>query len=343
MMIERVSPFLPVHESVEDAAGRIHHILRSHGEGPWIYLIGHLDTVFPEEHDFQACSRDGDWLTGPGTGDMKGGLAVMAYALEALAAAGALDSMKVTMILGADEERGSPGSRGIYERERRSAAACLAAECAGENGEFVVSRNGKAGGRLDCEGRQDHVGRGDGGKESAVVLLAEAILALESLNGIFPGVTVNAGRVEGGLGPSTVPGEARCLFDMRWSEETHYERLLSEARRRTERRSADGGSCRLTILNHRPAMPATEGSARLEAALELTAGSIGSAVSTEHRRGTSDANFFGAAGVPTLDGFGPVCLQDHTDRERILIPTLASRTAMLALFLVSHGPGLAPA
>jgi glutamate carboxypeptidase len=90
-------------------------------------------------------------------------------------------------------------------------------------------------------------------------------------------------------------------------------------------------------------MPATEGTSRLKAVLELTAGATGTVVTTEHRRGTSDANFFGSAGVPTIDGFGPVCLDDHTDRERILIPTLASRTALLALFLAQHGPGLAPA
>jgi glutamate carboxypeptidase len=343
MILERAGSLFRTHEPVMDEGGRTHHILRSGGDGPAVYLLGHLDTVFPPGHPFQSCGRNGDWLTGPGTGDMKGGLAVIVFALEALAHAGAIDSMNLSMILGADEETGSTGSRAIYEREVSRAAACLTAECAGENGEFVVSRNGKAGGRLDCTGEQGHVGRGDGGKRSAILGISRAVIALESLNGAFPDVTVNVGRVSGGLGPSTVPGEAHCLFDLRWRDEIYFEKLVSEARRLTGDREPGDGRCRLTILNHRPAMPATEGTARLTASLELTAGSAGTVISTEHRRGTSDANFFGAAGVPAIDGFGPVCLDDHTERERILIPTLTSRTALLALFLAGHGPGLAPA
>ena len=343
MVLERAGSLFRTHEPIEDEAWHTHHILRNGGEGSAIYLLGHLDTVFPPGHTFQACSRNGDWLTGPGTGDMKGGLAVIVFALEALAHAGVIDSMNLSMILGADEETGSTGSRAIYERERANAAACLTAECAGENGELVLSRNGKAGGRLDCSGAQDHVGRGDGEKMSAVLELSRAVIALESLNGAFPDVTVNVGQVGGGLGPSTVPGEAHCLFDLRWRDEIYFDKLVSEARRLTENQKTVAGSCRLTILNHRPAMPATEGTARLMASLELTAGLTGTVVTTEHRRGTSDANFFGAAGVPTIDGFGPVCLEDHTERERILIPTLSSRTVLLALFLAGHGPGLAPA
>lgn len=343
MILERAGSLFRTHEPVEDEAGRTHHILRSGGDGPAIYLLGHLDTVFPPGHPFQSCSRKGNWLTGPGTGDMKGGLAVIVSALEALAHAGVIDSMNLSMILGADEETGSTGSRAIYERERERAAACLTAECAGENGELVASRHGKAGGRLDCSGEQDHVGKGNGKKTSAVLELSRAVIALESLNGVFPDVTVNVGQISGGLGPSTVAGEAHCLFDLRWHEEIYFEKLVSEARRLTEDRTTGGGRCRLTILNHRPAMPATEGTARLKAALKLIAGSTGTVITTEHRRGTSDANFFGAAGVPTIDGFGPVCLDDHTERERILIPSLASSTALLALLLAGHGPGLAPA
>jgi len=335
MILDEVGGYFRSHERIAGTESGDHHVLGSGGKRKAVYLTGHLDTVFPPEHPFRDCTREGDWLRGPGTGDMKGGLAVLVYALKALDASGLLDRIDLAMILGADEEAGSPGSRSIYERERENAAACICAECAGENGEFVVSRNGKAGGRIDCAGVQDHVGRGEGNeKSSAVLALSRAVLELESLNGMFPGVTVNVGRIEGGLGPSTVPGEAHGLFDMRWRDEVHYGELLSEARRRVEGRVASGPGSELEILNHRPAMPRTEGTERLLAVLEASAGTLGTTISTEHRRGTSDANFFGSAGVPTLDGFGPLCLGDHTEDERILVPTLASRTALLAVFLM---------
>ena len=58
-------------------------------------------------------------------------------------------------------------------------------------------------------------------------------------------------------------------------------------------------------------------------------------IEPEHRRGSSDANFFGAAGIPTLDGLGPEGDRDHTPDEYILWPTLASRTVLLTSFIIA--------
>jgi glutamate carboxypeptidase len=268
---------------------------------------------------------------------MKGGIAVFIYALLALQECGFMDRLGITMILGADEEIGSAMSHVLYERERENAIACLAAECAGPEGEVVVSRNGKAGARLDCEGEQRHVGSVPGEKTSAVLEIAHKIIAIESLNDYYPGITVNVGEVEGGLGPSTVPGRASCLIDLRWQDEEHYEDLLEKVHRIASETLQARAECRLSVLNHRPAMPATAQSEKMFDALTRIGASIDIVPGMEHRRGTSDANYFGSAGVPTLDGFGPVCTGDHTPNERILIPTLASRTALLAVFLAEYG------
>ena len=70
---------------------------------------------------------------------------------------------------------------------------------------------------------------------------------------------------------------------------------------------------------------------------------LGAEIPSEHRRGTSDANFFGAAGIPTLDGLGPVGARDHTPDEYILVPSLKQRTALIALLMVDladHQDGL---
>ncbi len=64
---------------------------------------------------------------------------------------------------------------------------------------------------------------------------------------------------------------------------------------------------------------------------------LGQDFEAEHRRGTSDSNFFGSAGVPTVDGFGPVADHHHTANEYIEIPTLRERTALLAHVLLEHG------
>jgi glutamate carboxypeptidase len=337
MLRRRLVSLLPHEETVRQAEVGDHHILRSRPASKGIYLLGHMDTVFPQDHPFRECKTDGEWLSGPGVGDMKGGLAVIIYALLALEDSGFLDRLDITLILSADEEVGAVTSRPIYERERVNAAACLVAECAGPNGEVVVSRNGKAGLRLECSGEDVHVGRVSEGKRSAVVEMAHKTIAVEALNGWLPGITVNVGRLEGGLGPCTVPAHASALIDIRWVEEDHYEMMLARIRAITGEPVCPGCESIVTVLNHRPAMPLTDGSKALYQRLEKVAQNMGVTVGKEHRRGTSDANFFGAAGIPTLDGLGPICHGDHTPSERIHIPSLTDRTTLLAVLLADLG------
>src|ERR671912_1025923 len=65
------------------AAGRAGHIVARHkgnGRGKRMLLIGHLDTVFEPDAGFQKWERKGDRGIGPGSGDDKGGMAVMVAA-----------------------------------------------------------------------------------------------------------------------------------------------------------------------------------------------------------------------------------------------------------------------
>ena len=84
-------------------------------------------------------------------------------------------------------------------------------------------------------------------------------------------------------------------------------------------------------------MPVEKGSLEIYEILQGTGRMMGISVSKSHRRGTSDANFFGAAGVPTLDGFGPICENDHTENEWIRVSSILPRTVLLASFLIDLG------
>jgi len=332
-----VSEWLPDHAVYPRKELGDHHLLRNHDVPESIFLVGHLDTVFPPDHPFQSCTVEGGLLRGPGTGDMKGGLAVIVYALKALGAAGLLGGLPVSLLMNADEEIGSPTSLPLLLEQRGRAAACLVAECAGPRGEIVTSRNGKLGGRIDCRGRDRHVSDGTHEKSSAILELARAVEAVEALNASLPGVSVNVGRVEGGLGPSTVPAHAHGLLDVRWVDQGHRDLLVGRIRELLARPTQPGCRSEFTVLNERPAMPKTGAAEELWSLLQGVGRGLGQEALEEHRRGTSDANFFAQAGVPTLDGFGPVCRNDHTADEHIVIGTLKERSALLALFLAEFG------
>ena len=82
---------------------------KMNGTSKKFVLIGHLDTVFEADDDFQAFQRDGDTATGPGVEDMKGGNVVIVYALKALQEIGALENIPVIVAYTGEEEKyGSP-------------------------------------------------------------------------------------------------------------------------------------------------------------------------------------------------------------------------------------------
>jgi glutamate carboxypeptidase len=89
------------------AAGRAGYIVARHkgnGRGKRMLLIGHLDTVFEPDSSFQRWERKGNRGIGPGSGDDKGGMAVMVAALRAMHQAGTLKPADITVVLTGDEE-----------------------------------------------------------------------------------------------------------------------------------------------------------------------------------------------------------------------------------------------
>jgi len=337
IFVHKLNGILPFRQVFKQSEIGNHHLFKTDDSAKAIYLVGHLDTVFPPEHPFQKCRIEQDILTGPGTGDMKGGLAVIVYALLALHKVGVLNSLSLAFFMSSDEEIGSITSSSIYTTERKKAIACLTAECAGLNGEIVISRNGKMGARIDSHGKDRHVGIGSPEKSSAILELAHKVIAVESLNEHLPGVSINVGKIEGGLGPSTVPAHAKCLLDIRWRKQEHKKILLDHIEEKINSNSQSGCFSEFHILNSRPAMPTNNGTGELFEIVKQVGKYLGQEIKSEHRRGTSDANFFGSAGVPTLDGWGPICKNDHTAGEYIQISSVIERTKLLALFLLEYG------
>ena len=86
-----------------------------------LLFTGHMDTVFGADHEFQQVFwREEGILGGPGVADMKGGIAVMLAALQAVERSPAAATFGYEVVINSDEEVGSPGSA--------AAAAISAAE-----------------------------------------------------------------------------------------------------------------------------------------------------------------------------------------------------------------------
>ena len=304
-----------------------------------ILLLGHSDTVFP---DGTAAERpmtiQGDKILGPGTCDMKAGLLTGIYALEALREIGFDDYKSISYLCVSDEEIGGERhSIPLIRSQARRADAVLTLEAARENGDIVSARKGVCWYIVEAFGKSAHAGVEPEKGRNAIVALAHQIIALGKLNGLKPGMTVNAGYIEGGSAPNSVPDYAKVRVDlravskddMREFEDTFREQLVKTAIPgvKVAFRAEEGSYC--------PPMERTPAVVELERLAQKAALELGFEVKGASTGGASDASLAAAEGTPVLDGLGPIGGLDHSPDEYIALSSIVPRTALLAKLIMA--------
>ena len=122
-----------------------------------VLLLGHLDTVWPLGTLAEMPCKIGDGrLWGPGTLDMKAGVAMALTALEMLNEASLLNR-EIVLLLTSDEEVGSTVSRPITEGLARQCAAVYVLEPA-QGLAYKTARKGTGNWRIDVTGVAAHAG-----------------------------------------------------------------------------------------------------------------------------------------------------------------------------------------
>ena len=302
------------------------------GSGPRLLLIGHLDTVFEQGTAAQRPFRvDGERATGPGVSDMKGGLLA---GLHALAALHAIDRRpSVTFVANPDEEIGSPFSTPHIRRLAGEHDAALVLECARANGDIVSARKGIADYEITITGRAAHAGVEPEKGRSAIVEAAHQVLALQGLNGRWPSVTVNAGVIEGGTRPNVVAASCRMELDLRASSTAEFELAAAEVEGIVMHPTLEDVTTKLRQAAFHPPMERTPGNARLAALATAIAADLGFELRDALTGGASDANTTTAAGLPTLDGLGPIGGDDHSADEWLDLTSVVPRTTLLAALI----------
>jgi glutamate carboxypeptidase len=302
------------------------------GEGPRLLLIGHMDTVFDPGTAAQRPYRvDGDRATGPGTSDMKGGLLAGLHALAALRATGARPN--VTFVANPDEEIGSTFSGPHIRRLAAHHDAALALECARANGDIVSARKGIADLAITFHGRAAHAGVEPEKGRSAILAAARAVQALHDLNGRWPEVTLNAGVIAGGTRPNVVAERCTLQLDLRAATTDAFQQAHGEVERLIGQPAVAGVTARLRTLAQHPPFERSAATGRLAELAISIAGELGFELHDTATGGASDANTTAHAGLPTLDGLGPIGGDDHSADEWLDLSSVVPRTSLLAVLI----------
>jgi glutamate carboxypeptidase len=294
-----------------------------------LMLLGHLDTVWPVGTLRTMPYRvDEGRVWGPGTLDMKAGVAMGLTALEALRETEEL-RRTVVFLLNSDEEVGSPVSREITEKLARACGAVFVLEPAqGLAGAYKTARKGVGGYTIRARGVAAHAGVDFERGASAIAELAHQLEKVRGFTELERGLTVNPGVVRGGTRSNVVAAEAEAEIDVRIARARDAGRIEKKFRGLRVR----DPRCVLQVEGgmNRPPMERTRATVRLYRRAATLAGALGFVLEEAATGGGSDGNFTSALGVPTLDGMGAVGEGAHASHESVMLEELTPRTALLA-------------
>ncbi len=293
-------------------------------------LLGHLDTVWPlGTLKSMPCRLSEGRLWGPGTLDMKVGVAMALTAVEMLNEAGMLQR-EIVLLLNSDEEVGSPVSRPITERLARECAAVYVLEPA-QGLAYKTARKGTGDWRIEIQGVAAHAGVDFEKGASAIRELARIVETVSGWTDLKRGLTVSVGVVGGGSKTNVIPAASWAEVDVRIARKADGPRM----ERKFAALKAVDKRCSLVVTGgiNRPPMERTRGTERLYRKASLLAAELGFTLGEAATGGASDGNFTSALGIPTLDGMGAVGDGAHAKHESVLIEHLAPRTALLAAML----------
>lgn len=297
-------------------------------------LLGHYDTVWPvgtlADRPF---SLEGNIMRGPGTFDMKAGLAQMVLALAAIRDLELETAAVPIVFVNADEEIGSRTSTRYVRWLAQHADRALVLEPAlGQRGDIKTERKGIGRFTVTVYGKAAHAGLDPEAGASAILELSHVIQKFFALNDVENGITVNVGTVDGGIQPNVIAPHSKAVVDVRVPSVEDGNRI----ERTIHAFQATTPNVRLHIEGGigRPAMQSTPRNRRLWEIAKQAGAELGLELHQARAGGGSDGNT-ASQYTATLDGLGAVGDGAHAVHEHLLIDKTLQRAALLTMLLIA--------
>lgn len=299
-----------------------------------VLLTGHMDTVFAADHAFQSLRwlEDGI-LNGPGTADMKGGIAVILAALSAVEKSEVAPRIGYDVLLNSDEETGSHASARVIAELARRKTAALTFEPALPDGTLAGARPGSGNFSITLHGKAAHAGRNPEDGRNALVAAADLAIRLAAARA--PGLKVNPARIDGG-GPNNIVPDIAILRvnlrpmtpeDMTLATDAIRMAVAAVEREHGVHAHVHGGF-------NRPPKPLDAKAESLFNLVRDCGSDLGLAVNWRPTGGVCDGNNIAACGIPVVDTMGPRGGAIHSDEEFLIVDSLAERARLSALTLL---------
>lgn len=301
-------------------------------------LLGHVDTVWPkgtlQQMPLQVNEVNGRrTLAGPGSYDMKAGVAMMIMSLMALQELDLEPEFSPVIYLNSDEELNSEESQRHIELLAQAVDRVFVLEPSlGPDGKLKTARKGVAHYTITVNGKPSHAGLAPEEGASAILEMSHVVQTLFGMNDPSRGITVNVGIIEGGERINMMAARARAEVDVRVStmeDATYIEQQINNIRpvNRDTQIDVQGYFERLPMEKHAK-------NNQLWDMARSIGNSLGYELEDAMSGGASDGNYTSQY-TATLDGLGAVGNGAHAWHEHIDIDKTIERGVLLTHLLLA--------
>ena len=315
--------------------GDVDNFWATHGDsGPLFAFAGHTDVVPAGDNKawktepFEPTIKDG-FLYGRGAADMKGGLASMVTATEKYINENPNHNGTIAFLITSDEEgvaiNGTVKVMDYLKENNQKIDYCLLGEPSSTSITGDVIKNGRRGslnGVIKINGKQGHVAYPHLAK-NPIHLASPALNDLckqewDNGNDYFPATSFQISNMHSGDGVTNViPGDARVMFNFRYSTETTKEELQKRVHEILDSHKLD-----YTIDWSHSGYPfLTPKGELVSACIDAILKTKGIQTELSTAGGTSDGRFIAQEGTQVVE-LGPVNETIHQVNESVLVQDL---------------------
>jgi glutamate carboxypeptidase len=310
-----------------------------------LLLIAHMDTVYLRGMLAQQPFRiDGNRAYGLGISDDKQGIAVILHTLAILKAMHFRDYGLVTVLINADEEVSSAGSRSLLTRlggEHDAVFSCEASRV--ESDKLSLTTAGIAAVVLKVHGKASHAGAAPENGRNALYELAHQVLQTRDLSDPLIGLKMNWTVASAGTNRNVIPAIAAATADVRVLRVADYDGIEQLVKERIKKQLIPDTRIEMIFERRRPPLelsPAAESLARhaqriyAEIGKELVIGNVAEG-------GGTDAAFAALkTKAPVIERFGLRGFGAHSnDAEYIEIDSIEPRLYLMTRMIMDVSQG----
>ena len=303
-----------------------------------ILLIAHMDTVFgPGTVAKRPFRTDETHAYGPGVADEKGGVVEGLYAIKLLRDRGFADFQRITFLIETSEERGSPGTLGLIRKLLADADVELNLEPGDPPDVLTVWRKGSTTFHVRVKGRAAHAGVAPEQGRNAALELIHQIEADDLFPKSGPGLTANLTILNAGTRANIIPEAAEAQINVRVRDKADFDRVEQVLRANSAKTVIPDTTVTVEREGAYPPLPSNPATEALADRAQAIYAGLGLTLARGGNGGASESALAAEAGVPALDGLGPVAGGFHSESEYLELASVTPRLYMLGRLLMELG------